>query len=180
VNTRTLNDGDHDMYKGDRRAPRERPPLLMTRAERQRWRAGQSVWAPPRQSAQVRLRREVQEELREVEAPPVQVTRLEVQVRNKRPCRPKPPRVPRNYMLAWRDEWGSAGLWRRLTLERADQLGVEYNTGRRWAGIIDARTFTILREFGTRFAELPAMGLVQRKTAGRENEQLCLQLQQSA
>jgi hypothetical protein len=136
---------DPDVFGPDRRAPREVLPLYMSEQERQDWRERGTLLTeiPHAKGAEA-------------------VAIVQRRPRSKR----KRPTLAKHFLVAWRTDFDN-GVTARKTLPQAEELAGTFDQSRRWAGIIDTRTYLFLDQFGTRFA---ALGLPARKPMGRVEE----------
>ena len=83
------------------------------------------------------------------------------------------PRLSILYLVAWRDllSHGVKPFRKHLyetpeqTLCRLGEFARRFAKRGAWSAVIDAQTYRILMEYGTRFADLPPMPLPLKKTA---------------
>jgi hypothetical protein len=168
---------DPDVYLPDRRARREVPPLHLGQTEVQQWRTGTPGKVEPRNGAhaQAVLSETAQVSLRPVPAPARQpTTRIAV-------ASPRKRRPDQTHYVCWRNEWLETGQTPRMTPEAADRYASRFDRPRCWAVVIDAKRHVFAKEYGTRFAALPAVSLCnvpsqgvsgERKPPAREAAQL--------
>jgi len=123
-------DPDPDTYLPDKRAAREVPPLYLSPAERQRWRTGGAEQTSARNYTCVRMPLPTPDARRG--------------------------RNPQRYVVAWRDQWGDSGQSPYMTRQQAETLGRWFERPGCWAALIDRKDCRILKEYGTRFADLLA------------------------
>ncbi len=142
-------DPDPDVYLPKSRARREVPPLYMRPGERELWRQGMLVSEPRKDNCvQVSL----------PEPTPVQPVPKAATPHARRP------HTASKYMVAWRNEWGDSGQSPLMGRQQADAFAHEYERPGCWAALIDRKTYRILREYGTRFADL----VKQRNAASQD------------
>ena len=153
--------GQADLCLSGKRARRVIPPRYATSKERQAWLAGCEPSPVPRESLT-----HITANIEDLPAPApknVQGSAHGIRISAFRRRSPRP-RLPRDWMVAWRTPEDS-GTSSKLTWPQAHKMASEYERPRCWAVIIDAKTYTYLKEFGTKWKDLVKP---VRKPAGKE------------